>query len=1575
MNDWRWRKRTKNGLVFALAFLMLAVQLLGGIAAGAAYADDSGGGAGQTRTVTIQQAVGEAADWILAQGPVRDHWFAYTLALAGRTVESGYFDWAAEQASGYTGATAPSDYARLALAVQAAGGNPASFGGVDLLERIYNHDNLAGLSVSHVIYSLIALDSGDYTIPADAEWDRERMISFILERQIAGQGWSWSLAADAVPDLDTTGAALWALAPYRDRTDVQGAVEGASAWIASQQFEHGDLAENRDNSNSLAMAVLGLSKQEIDGRQGEFARSDGDLVTALFRYFNADGGFRLGSGGSSNSFATYQAALALIAYDAFAGGGETYEVPAADDGPSAKATVFVHIETPEETIAEGTELAAHPLEALQLLANRHHVRVETEQTAFGLNIVSVGDVVRESSPRYLYWSHNIKRDGEWLDTWGWDSTALRDGDEVVIFFTDGNSRMLKDIALTPPSPKEGEPFAVKVTQFPRYDEAGDTVTDSVYVTIGGQKVRSDEDGVAHFPQGYDFSAARIEVTGTLVDGFPTLIRGTKKLPARVSVRVEGPYSTIAAAEARGYTPYEALANTVTEVVYTDGMYFSVDEIDGVQPELGHWWGYGVRRAGVWADTGAWNGTPLLDGDELVVYYSADDTKLVGSVTVTPALPKAGQAFTVKVMQKEWLGVSPASGAKVTVGALEAATDESGAATFGGLPAGTYTLTVTGYRDNAPHKLVKHTSSLAVSSGSGSGGGGGGGTPSDTVTLRVVGDDSMGTLVSARSVERVNGDTAYSVLVRELSADRVESTGTGDRLYVSGIDGLREFDRGPKSGWKYAVNCVFPTPSAGLLTVKRGDRVDWLYTLDGGDDVKAELQGACSAAVSGSGGSPVSMPTDIGRAVQDLPIGYNNRTPADPDVRTVIVLNAGARMNADALQRLREELGGAPVRLSRTFAADEAVVLADSKGEVKLEVPENGFSGEKSIVIAELEGEGAPEQLSPLYEFEPDGTVFDKPVQVTIKVPLDADDLEKVAFVWLDEATGKWIPIPAVVDAATGIVTGLVDHFTKFAVIDKSKLPAAPDAALRRAVDAAARFALADGEVSDWEAYALAGAGAEIPASYRESVEQLLRERQGELRLVTDLERMALGYAAAGGNPRDAAGYDLIERIANHERMLVQGTNGPIFALLVLSADDYALPSDAAWTRENLIAWLLQQQNGDGGWGLVHGDGSNVDLTAMALASLAPYRERADVERSVGKALDWLSANQQVSGGFRLEGQENSESAAQVLLALVRLGIDVNDPKFTKYGDTVLSNLLSYQQEDGGFAHVKGEPSNAIATEQALLALALLRKAEAALPVEASPMYTDQADIAGWALDYVERAHRYGLMEGVGGEMPRFAPKEPLTRAQFVRLVLKTLDSGSTSGGAAAGETVGAADGASDGETVGAADGASDGETIGAVDGALDGETVGAADGASDGAQAGEADSPAAGASDGAVGTPAAFADVAPDSWYAADVAEAVRRGIVAGVSAEAFAPDRPIARQEMALVLARAFRLDAAAAADESEPFADLGDAYELAVPSIRAVQANGFMEGAGQGRFLPADPVTREMAAAVIVRVYEKTR
>ena len=383
-------------------------------------------------------------------------------------------------------------------------------------------------------------------------------------------------------------------------------------------------------------------------------------------------------------------------------------------------------------------------------------------------------------------------------------------------------------------------------------------------------------------------------------------------------------------------------------------------------------------------------------------------------------------------------------------------------------------------------------------------------------------------------------------------------------------------------------------------------------------------------------------------------------------------------------------------------------------------------------------------------------------------------------------------------------------------------------------------------VSDWAALALARAGEKVSEKYISSLKAYIKEQAGTFRKVTDSGRIVLIAGAAGLYPASIEGYNMIEKIYNCEEIDKQGIAGPVFALIALDSHSYGMPDNAVWTRDKLVDLILDCRNADGGFGYAKGEESDVDMTAMALQALSSYTDREDVKAAAGKAIEWLSNTQLENGGYKAWGIEGSESISQVIIALTSFGIDPMCDHFTKKDGDLLSALLTFGKEDGGFSHTREGNSDDIATEQALRALTAYSRLIDGRnrlyllteePASQGDIYSDSQVISGWALQYVEKARQYNLMQSTDTAKKLFEPAKKITRAEFITILIRAL-----------------------GE-----------EPLTSY-------------------------------------TPV-YKDVKEGSWYAGYVLKAWEKGIVKSASNEEFAPTQPISRQEMAVMAARAFGL------------------------------------------------------------------
>ncbi|GLX65826.1 glycosyl hydrolase 53 family protein [Paenibacillus glycanilyticus] len=118
-----------------------------------------------------------------------------------------------------------------------------------------------------------------------------------------------------------------------------------------------------------------------------------------------------------------------------------------------------------------------------------------------------------------------------------------------------------------------------------------------------------------------------------------------------------------------------------------------------------------------------------------------------------------------------------------------------------------------------------------------------------------------------------------------------------------------------------------------------------------------------------------------------------------------------------------------------------------------------------------------------------------------------------------------------------------------------------------------------------------------------------------------------------------------------------------------------------------------------------------------------------------------------------------------------------------------------------------------------------------------------------------------------------------------------------------------------------------------------------------------------------------FSDVPESAWYADAVSIAYEAGLINGRSAEQFDPNGSITRQEMAVMLAKAYYIlykDTAATgvAGGSLPFSDQSSIAGWALSSVQWAYEQGLLKGREGGRFAPAQPMTRAEAAEVVYRL-----
>ena len=112
---------------------------------------------------------------------------------------------------------------------------------------------------------------------------------------------------------------------------------------------------------------------------------------------------------------------------------------------------------------------------------------------------------------------------------------------------------------------------------------------------------------------------------------------------------------------------------------------------------------------------------------------------------------------------------------------------------------------------------------------------------DSEKVEIIPED--GIIFNEKTVTFYEGETVFNLLQREMKKNKIHmefvNTPIYNSSYIEGIANLYEFDCGELSGWLYKVNGWFPNYGCSRYALKQGDKVEFVFTCDFGEDVGAD----------------------------------------------------------------------------------------------------------------------------------------------------------------------------------------------------------------------------------------------------------------------------------------------------------------------------------------------------------------------------------------------------------------------------------------------------------------------------------------------------------------------------------------------------------------------------------------------------------------------------------------------------------------------------------------------------------------------------------------------------------------
>ncbi|MEK5413993.1 S-layer homology domain-containing protein [Paenibacillus sp. FSL L8-0708] len=661
-------------------------------------------------------------------------------------------------------------------------------------------------------------------------------------------------------------------------------------------------------------------------------------------------------------------------------------------------------------------------------------------------------------------------------------------------------------------------------------------------------------------------------------------------------------------------------------------------------------------------------------------------------------------------------------------------------------------------------------------GEGNGGNNGGGTtPSKPYVILSVDKLTInkGYVVPSVQVELQSGDTVWSVLKRVLDSRGIDYRDSWNSdfgsVYVESIAGDGEFDHGSGSGWMYNVNGKYPNYGASSYDLSSGDRIQWRYTTNLGVDLNAPIPTTSPTPTPTP--KPGATPAPGGGANPEAGVDPNvspspTVTPKDPTQNTndIKQLYTDAdKISSWAYSAIETATVKGYIQGNNGQVNPKAYITRAEFTKILVSAFEFDIKSDKGITYKDVAlGDWFYPYVNAAHkaglitgfnnEFKPNDKITREQMAAIIVRALAIPATKPGTAIKDINTVSAWAKADVETVVATGLMLGDDNQFKPKELVtremaavvatrthdyksgNKVVSPTIQNKAVSSYIQNTAAFlqkTVTNPVISsvggDWTVFGLARSGVKVPDSYYTkyyaNVETTLKEKAGKLHSVkyTEYDRVILALTSINKNIDKVAGYNLLEPLADFDTVIKQGINGPVFALIALDSNHYDIPVvkgvKTQTTRELLIDYILGREISGGGWAL----GSNAtaadpDITGMVIQGLTPYyKTNAKVTAAVDRGIAWLSKTQTADGGFASWESTNSESIAQVIVALTGLGIDPHkDSRFIKNGHSAVDALLSFAAPEGGFYHVKqggvgnggAQPGEVdlMATDQAMYAL-------------------------------------------------------------------------------------------------------------------------------------------------------------------------------------------------------------------------------------------------------------------------------
>lgn len=256
-------------------------------------------------------ALDDACDWLNANEDASTL-YLISIGTAGKTANVNMVNHLLNQLSDKKAKMNAQELAQNVIKLSFCGYDAANEHIASMLSKLMSYKDISQDSVISPIYTLLAYDCRNYSVPNSEVNSRKKLVERILSAQRFGGGFAPTPELPA--DADTTALAITALSHYKEEDSIKEAIDRALNYLQENKGPNGGFSDASGTENSLTTArvIVALTSASVELSDSRFQKGNKNLIDILLSYQQADGGFShsLNSSGS-DALSTENAVIAL----------------------------------------------------------------------------------------------------------------------------------------------------------------------------------------------------------------------------------------------------------------------------------------------------------------------------------------------------------------------------------------------------------------------------------------------------------------------------------------------------------------------------------------------------------------------------------------------------------------------------------------------------------------------------------------------------------------------------------------------------------------------------------------------------------------------------------------------------------------------------------------------------------------------------------------------------------------------------------------------------------------------------------------------------------------------------------------------------------------------------------------------------------------------------------------------------------------------------------------------------------------------------------------------------------------